>query len=774
MTEKIKLRHSFRWKFLFIMIGIIISLLGVFTFALISTQKDMLENELQNRIKLMRENLVEQGKALSDNLAFQTEDAIASFNLMGIINQTDKVVKEHEEVKYIILVDSKGIAHIHTGKPMLQETLLAEEEDIYALSQNKATINEFEKYGISCLEFIVPIEISDEIWGVLRLGYSLEELNKVIFNSKMKIRKQIEDIIFRSVLTAIAFLVSGCGIVFFLFNRLSTPLINLTKTAHEIAGGDFDAADKIKVHFKDEVGVLAQTFIEMSKELKLSYGKLEEYSHNLEKKVEERTIELAKAHDQAVAANDSKTKFLANMSHEIRTPLNSIVGFSQLLLKESMVKTLPDEFKQFLENIKVSGENLSELINNILDLSKIEAGKTTLSMQSLNLKLLVQGIYHTNKAHAIQKKIKFTYSYDANLPDIVFSDRTKINHILMNLTSNAIKFTAEGKSVDLKAIKDDDFILFKVEDQGIGIAADQQEIIFDAFVQAEASTTRTYGGTGLGLSIAKSMTKLLGGEIDLKSEVGKGSTFMVKIPFKESSEDPVVQNELNWEEVRFSPDNQILVVEDNIMNQQMIKALFDKLKLKVDIVDNGKSGIEKARNFKPDIILMDLNMPDMNGVETTRRIRQIPGCNKIPIVAISADAFSGQEIEAIEAGVSDYLTKPLDVNKFVIVLMKYLRYEHDSSPVADRENLLIPDGINAQLMDEFKTLSEIPFYFTGKITSQIKKMTKLCEGYNSPLIELLKQIEDVAYSKDTKRAEELILEGVNSLAKSPLPSPVWQ
>ena len=187
-----------------------------------------------------------------------------------------------------------------------------------------------------------------------------------------------------------------------------------------------------------------------------------------------------------------------------------------------------------------------------------------------------------------------------------------------------------------------------------------------------------------------------------------------------------------------------------------------------------QSGIEKARNFKPDIILMDLNMPDMNGVETTRRIRQIPGCNKIPIVAISADAFSGQEIEAIEAGVSDYLTKPLDVNKFVIVLMKYLRYEHDSSPVADRENLLIPDGINAQLMDEFKTLSEIPFYFTGKITSQIKKMTKLCEGYNSPLIELLKQIEDVAYSKDTKRAEELILEGVNSLAKSPLPSPVWQ
>ncbi len=742
------------------MIGLIISLFAVFTFVLVRSQKEALDIDLRSRITLMRKNLVERGKTLSDNLAFQVEDAIASFNLMSIIKQTDKAVREQDELDYIILTNSKGIAHIHTKIPQLQETLLEGEEDKFALQQENATINEFDQSGVSYMEFIVPIQISDESWGVLRLGYTLDELNKVIFNSKEKARNRIKAIVIRGFFTAFAALIIGAGLVSLLFSRLSKPLISLTKTAHDLAGGDFDAADKIVVHSKDEVGVLAQTFIEMSKDLKTSYAKLEEYSHNLEQNVRERTIELAEARDQAVSANESKSRFLANMSHEIRTPLTSIVGFTAILLKQGKESPSPEEIRQYLEIIKVNSETLSELINNILDLSKIEAGKTTLSMEDLNLRLLVQGIFHTNKAQAMQKNLDFTFSYSPELPEIVYSDRTKLNQILMNLTSNAIKFTPKGKAVSIKAARLDDFVLFTIEDQGIGIPLDRQNIIFEAFTQAEASTTRKYGGTGLGLSIVKNLIKLLGGEIGLKSEEGKGTVFMVKIPLVESSEDVESKREKKWDDIIFAGDNKILVVEDNIMNRRMLNALFEKLSLSPKMVDNGKDGIEAARKQKPDLIIMDMHMPEMDGLEATRQIRLTPECSDIPIVALSADAFSEQQAEAGKAGVSDYLIKPLNINKFITLLKKYLRYEQGVSKAKKDDKSPIPHDLYVKLAEEFTALEKIPYYLTGKITAQTKKIANLCKDHDSPFSDILKQVEDAAFSKDTKKAKDLIQKAI--------------
>lgn len=763
MDEKIRLKYSIRWKFLFTTIGLIVSLLVIFTFILILSQKVILETELQKHIDLIKENLHERSITLSDNLAFHIEDAIASFNLTSVINQIDNDVKNHKELDYIILVDSEGVAHIHTKKPQLQETKLTEEEDTYALVQKKATINEFEKYGIPYMELIVPIEISNELWGILRLGYSLEELNRVISDSQGKIQIQIRNIVLRSVLTAIIFIIAGSIIVLLLTSKLSKPLIKLTETAHELAMGNFDATDKIAFQSKDEVGVLAQTFIEMSKKLKTSYEKLEEYSHNLEQKVKERTIELAEARDQAVTANKSKTRFLANMSHEIRTPLTSIIGFSSILLiKKGKGLLLPNEFKQFLEIIKSSGENLSELINNILDLSKIEAGKTTISMENINLKLLVQEIFHINRAHAMKKNIQFIYTYDPRLPEIIYSDRTKLNQILMNITSNAIKFTPDGKAVSLNALREEDFIIFKVEDQGIGIPIEKQESIFEPFEQAETSTTRHYGGTGLGLSIAKSMAEVLGGKIELKSEKAKGSTFLVKIPLVESSEGAATAHEeSNWDDIRFFRDNKILVVEDNIINQEMIQALFKTFDMEVHIADNGQSAIKMAIDLKPDLILMDMHMPGMDGIEAARKILLDSRCKDIPVVALSANAFSEQQQEAREAGVSDYLTKPLNINKLIPLLMKYLRYKQALLSDDAANNPPLPDDIRSLLIDEFKILSEIPFYLTGKIASQFRKMLKLCEGHDSPFPEILKQVEDAAFSRDSKKMEDLIKEAVN-------------
>ncbi len=471
--------------------------------------------------------------------------------------------------------------------------------------------------------------------------------------------------------------------------------------------------------------------------------------------------DLKQAKEVAVSANRAKSEFLANMSHEIRTPLNSIVGFSQMLLKDSKNMKLTSEFIQFLKNINVSGEHLSELINNILDLSKIEAGKTSLSMENLNLKLLVQGIFHTNKAQAIHKNIKFTYSYDPNLPEIICSDRTKLNQILMNLTSNAIKFTQYKKAVSLKALRDIDSIVFKVEDQGVGIPAENHESVFEAFVQAETTATRTFGGTGLGLSIAKMMTDLLGGTITLKSKEGEGAVFTVKVPLIESKDNVEEQEQQNWKDVRFHKDNKILLVEDNIMNQQMITSLFKRLDLTVNIEDNGKSGIEKALEIKPNLILMDMHMPDMDGIETSLEILRNTACKNIPIVAISADALTDRQSEAQKAGISDYLTKPLNINKLISILKKYLRYEQIAPSPETKNRSSIPPALYAKLEEEFIALEKVPYYLTGKITEQTSKIAELCKGYDSPFPDILKMVEDTAFSKDTKRAKELIKKAID-------------
>lgn len=765
MIEQIKVKRSIRWKILSLMIALIVSMLAMFTFVLIRSQKAFIENELNVRIDLIKENLVEKGKTLSDNLAFQVEDAIASFNLMSIIKQTEKAVQKQKDLDYIILTDYKGVAHIHTKRSQLQGALLDSEEDRYAIQQTEATINEFKKYGNPFMEFIVPLEISDELWGVLRLGYSLEELNKVIYNSKVKIRRQIEGIIIRSVFTAIVILIIGSGVVLVILNRISKPLINLTKSANKLAMGNFDTDDNIAVQSNDEVGVLAQTFREMSKELKKFYEKQEEYSHNLEKKVKDRTIELAAAHDQAVAANESKSRYLANMSHEIRTPLNSIVGFSQILLKEGLESSMPNEFLQFLKNIKLSGENLSELINNVLDLSKIEAGKTFLSMDNLNLKLLVQGIFHTNKAQALQNKVEFSYAFAHDLPEIIYSDRTKLNQILMNLISNAIKFTPEGKKVKLEAQLADKCIVFKIEDEGVGIPVEQQDAIFEPFIQVEAETDRAYTGTGLGLSITKSMVKLLDGEIGLQSEIGKGSIFTVQIPFSKSSEELVVQQNFKWENIKFQKDCKILIAEDDTMNQEMIQALFKTLGLAVEIIDNGKSVMEIVNELKPDFILMDMDLKGINGLECAQEIRKHPEYNDVPVVAFSANAFREQQQVACEVGITDYLTKPVNVNKLVTLLMKYLPYELKLENQITADCAELSGELNAKLLHEFTILSEIPYYLTGKMTSLIQKILKLCNGYNIPLVKIIEELEEAVYSLDDKKTASLIKKVLDMLGE---------
>lgn len=423
---------------------------------------------------------------------------------------------------------------------------------------------------------------------------------------------------------------------------------------------------------------------------------------------EEAKINAENATSIAEDAVKSKQQFLSNMSHEIRTPMNAIIGFTKVVLKTE----LSIKQKEYLTAIKLSGDALIVLINDILDLARVDFGQMTFEQIPFQLKLSISAMIHLFEVKISEKNLQLIVDYDVAIPSVLLGDSVRLHQIILNLVSNAVKFTSNGKIiVAAKMISNLDksvLIEFSVSDTGIGITKNNLDRIFDNFQQASSETSRLYGGTGLGLAIVKQLVENQGGSVHVKSEIGVGSTFSFLLSFLKTDL-PVYQGEIFSEDISNLMSIKVLVVEDIALNQLLMKTILDDFGFDRDIASNGLIAIEKLQKKSYDIILMDLQMPEMNGFETTDYIRNILHSN-IPIIALTADVTTMDLEKCREVGMNDYLAKPLNekllYSKIVALVKKESMYSNQNDHVSFTKSPTKPTNIKCINLDYLKNLTK--------------------------------------------------------------------
>ncbi|MBT9521432.1 MAG: response regulator [Dechloromonas sp.] len=608
--------------------------------------------------------------AMADVVAFNASAVIEFRDVLGAKRLLSSFA-EHQDVLAVRLIGITSDFHYRydaAGRPLPAQVALGDkahrERAVYA--------------DWSSVTVAVPIRSDDEVVGTVSISASLDAVwRAIIWNLTLSL-----------LALAISFLIAF-AIARQMLASILAALGSLTDTAQYVAESK-DYTRQAKIYSDDEIGHLGNAFNTMLSEIAERDGQLADQRDHLEDTVHERTQALSLAKEAAEAASRAKSTFLSNMSHELRTPMNAIIGMTYMLRRNNQDPGQMDK----LGKIDNAANHLLQLLNDILDLSKIDADRMTLEQTAFMVDALTHELANLLAPRAEAARLHFILDIDARLKSVqLLGDPLRLQQILLNLAGNAIKFTERGEVRVVARIAEDGaesvLLELSVWDTGIGIAPEALERIFRPFEQADGSTTRKYGGTGLGLPICQRLVHLMGGEIEVVSTPGSGSVFTFAIRLSralampaESESAETHQSGIAAEHALRSefPDCRVLVAEDDWVNQEVaLELLRESLGFTVDIAADGAQALDMAISQRYDLILMDMQMPELDGLGATQAIREIDGYADTPIIAMTANAFAEDRALCLDAGMNDFIAKPVDPDKLFVIMLKWLRARQPES-----------------------------------------------------------------------------------------------